>query len=823
MAFRRQEIDKTLNSKSPNAIFLYDTTTDSDGGAWTTKFPHTSWARDTGKPFPKLAYIEITGANDGEIYIYDATDGNFEQYLYLRKHIFFGSNPTCVTAKNGIIFIGDSASDNNHGLAAYDFPRDMHVSYDYSRNIPWLDAGPITNITTDGSIVRYGATKHPLFRTMPVFEDSPIYHIDSTVHPDAPVSPDTGLPLPTIAWAHSGSAGNGVQILSPFWQSRATGGGQQQWLLGDYEPRYAGIGWTNSAYYFTDVTFAANGRDLMVGIEYEPGQNYDRRYMYLDNYEQYLTNSGHAISVNEFRRSTTVFVTNNNRWSGGDPRKGAIHDHKDGTLAVSGGSDGLGIVKWGGSVGDSLSAIMMPSNTIYGGTRATHAYNTGWLMSDCVYAMADSSVGNALSRYSSSDNELNGSYDGYGAVSLLSLVNVTGSGTGPYVFAQAADIPRATWDDLRPFQNYILEFNVTATTGSPTTIQFDDDAAGLGGPNKVYKFASIGVGSYKIMFKTTRSNRLRLLNNATSNGGFTIDNLNLREAPTDRSNNEERQGSWSDAVAVDYYGTLTPYTVESGSNLRAFQCTSSSGIRLPYHSSRQLGTTYTVMWWAKYIDNSTWDLIFSLSSVSSSNHGAGIGFRNSGNNGQLSVYNYLVNQGLTFNPPGYEGTAGKVTGQWDFYCVTCDGVNGTRLYVNGNEASRSATVNVNLNLPAVSDAHYYIGAEGPTTYNSGIIDGRTKYLAQFRLFKKYTTPETARWIFNSELPMFAEDSDVIVDYGASSTNGGMDYDPHSRTLAIAAGGSGYNLIRGLNVIEKDDSGLSASKVAYSKHTVVRRT
>ena len=71
-------------SKSETAVdvFVYDTSKDTDGGAWRHRTQHTSWYNETlntstrgsRKEFPAVAVIVIVGGGSPKVTIYDGDD-----------------------------------------------------------------------------------------------------------------------------------------------------------------------------------------------------------------------------------------------------------------------------------------------------------------------------------------------------------------------------------------------------------------------------------------------------------------------------------------------------------------------------------------------------------------------------------------------------------------------------------------------------------------------------------------------------------------------------------------------------------------------------
>ena len=132
-------------------IFLYDTSTDTDGGAWTKRCRHTSWYKSLGSDFPKLALITVGSST---LRIYDATKADTPLWYTCTKLIYWGGNAFKVKAKNGLIIFVDQSTSNNHGLGCLDFTRDMHVSYDYADGAPFIDGGTVMTDNNSG-IERY--------------------------------------------------------------------------------------------------------------------------------------------------------------------------------------------------------------------------------------------------------------------------------------------------------------------------------------------------------------------------------------------------------------------------------------------------------------------------------------------------------------------------------------------------------------------------------------------------------------------------------------------------------------------------------------------
>ncbi len=122
--------------KTAADIFIYDTTKDSDGGAWRKNTQHTSWykeklnttVRGSRREFPAVALIvleanntDVTEGQTVDLTIYDADDPSLPMWMEVRFGISGnGSSNTCVSALNGHLVFGRT----NNGILIIDFIAD---------------------------------------------------------------------------------------------------------------------------------------------------------------------------------------------------------------------------------------------------------------------------------------------------------------------------------------------------------------------------------------------------------------------------------------------------------------------------------------------------------------------------------------------------------------------------------------------------------------------------------------------------------------------------------------------------------------------------
>jgi len=151
-----------------NDVFVYDTTKDADGGAWTndTNAKATSWYNESidatsqtcdptvhdrcgARPFPQKAVITAT---DGALYIFDAKDNT----LWLKFEDASGYalpliDPSAVFELNGVVYVaGPGCSDD--GLYAVDFINDKIARWDddaYDASSSGIDGRNSSNTFTE--------------------------------------------------------------------------------------------------------------------------------------------------------------------------------------------------------------------------------------------------------------------------------------------------------------------------------------------------------------------------------------------------------------------------------------------------------------------------------------------------------------------------------------------------------------------------------------------------------------------------------------------------------------------------------------------------
>jgi hypothetical protein len=199
-------------SKAETAVdvFVYDTSLDSDGGAWRYRTTGTSWYNETlntatrgsRKEFPAVAVI-VVDAVGNKVTIYDGDDPTLPMWMVFNASWSLGSGTMLVLASynnapmktcymlNGKLAVGSANSANNVcGLHLIDFIEDRAELRGASYNSHTLHNG-----IAERNIGR-GIGSHT---ELPALISGKVSNVAMTVLPDAPVDPATGLPVPTIA------------------------------------------------------------------------------------------------------------------------------------------------------------------------------------------------------------------------------------------------------------------------------------------------------------------------------------------------------------------------------------------------------------------------------------------------------------------------------------------------------------------------------------------------------------------------------------------------------------------------------------------------
>jgi len=206
-----------INSEIANTavdVFVYDTSKDSDGGAWRKRTQNTSWYnetlgtsdRGTRREFPAVAVLVLSAH---KLTIYDGDDPDLPMWMEVYQYVSGGNTGTTtnwhggsgslsvVAAINGIIICGTTGTRNLH------FVNDRFSLFYSPASGNYTQLGGISNRNVAYS--SWSASDEYYAQLV----NSGVKDVAMTVLPNAPIDSATGLPVPTIAVATAG----GVSVI----------------------------------------------------------------------------------------------------------------------------------------------------------------------------------------------------------------------------------------------------------------------------------------------------------------------------------------------------------------------------------------------------------------------------------------------------------------------------------------------------------------------------------------------------------------------------------------------------------------------------------
>jgi len=589
--------------KSPNpvtAMCLYDTSKDSDGGAWTEKCQHLSWYNESlngvclgaradetaaravsgattgdwfqkisdGKfyklnvtsgttevfrgnkaKFPRLAAIIAEAAN---VTIYDLTEPGRPMWMRFNGVGYFSgfinwsngsASVSSISMINGLLVIGQSIGAN--GIQIVSFIKDSIKMAGYT-------------ITSSRSILSRNSTD-----TFVAGGDSysivsnAINAIAMTILPDAPVDPSTGLKIPTIAVATAG----GISVI------QNTGA-------------------------VNNVVFT--GADDVTRVAFT---NDNKIYVFKGASTAPVTKSG-VMPIPTADVTDGWLETYGSVFSTADVRSGLAYDSWDANRAAT---IGKGTVFRASYLGLTLIKRdrSFPTKALL--ADITDTYNTGYMVGDirrCYLALADGSSGsvgpaNELVTNGDFSSGTTGWAVGYitdeGAFSVTSGVAriKRDVATSPLVVTSITTVAGETY-------KISVGLVTPGGTNSYRSLYWGGSSNGIGGieltpggalaSGNAFTFVATTTGTTYIVFRISAGD-------ATTY--FDFDNVSCKLVIPDRSYK---------AAGAAIYGTLTKAPVSSGSQLVAYSGFSASNyVREPYSADLDFALAeWSISAWINY-------------------------------------------------------------------------------------------------------------------------------------------------------------------------------------------------------------------------------
>jgi len=749
-------------------VFIYDTSKDSDGGAWRKRTTHTSWynetlgtaTRGTRREFPAVAVIV---AEVEKLTIYDGDDPNLPMWM-----VFLSPSTTpyslipnvsgdiaSITALNGKITLG---YHTNYGIGIWDFISEFCIN-------TWREN---SRMQYPGTIAERNDQKGSVQLGSPYIIDYRAKDVAMTVLPNAPIDSATGLPVPTIAVGTN----NGVSII------------KHDETVIDYTHQNGNYDVTSFIEFLDDdrVVYAWDNDSTPRRLFITPVRAADTAT---------VTATSYPIDTNDtvgYGRPTDNKGVGNyhGHLVGHDQSVAAAMNGS--MVAVGDGSDGLNLVDVQEAGDDTFnSRIAFISKN----------YNTGW------------QYGNIKGTFMSSNSTtadgpefiVGGDFSNAANWSLGTGWSINGSGQAVHS-GGAGYLEQATSGGNNFVQGrwYQLLVDVVSGNGSSFGIVNHHDTS-ITQPHTGNAYSDVYIvqsGNKGMALWKQSGNNLNNIN-LYSNGTVTIDAVSIKEISQeyyDRSVNQYH---------LLRYGTITRSAVSTGADLVAYSGWSDSNfLRQPYNSNLNYGTgDFSVMGWFKMPDISQLGFIFDRASLTTSGGGPRIAIYTESS--QLKFY--------TFNGSSFTEESTSITGYDNTWvCFVCNRLsNGNQeMYLNGRLTdSRTGTVRdvSNTASPVTTIGHRYNAAAGATTAN--IFEGS---IALLRTSASVLSAEQVKKIYEDEKSLFLENANATL-YDDGTGISALAYDEVTDRLHVGTS-SGRSDFQGLRRINNTTTAVTTAISAH---------
>ncbi len=725
-------------------VFVYDTSLDSDGGAWRKRTQGTSWYNETlntatrgaRREFPAVAVIV---AETNKVTIYDGDDPALPMWMVFTAGVnhsglvAYGDNGyvSCVYMLNSILLMGTYSGSGNGsvtGLSVANFVADSQSKYDESGYIKSPLGLYDRNDTTHGlwwhSILPRTVSQAIVLQY--------INDVAMTVLPNAPIDAATGLPVPTIAVATAGG-----------WSQISDDGNVYDFAFST-NPQVTRIGFRES----NGTTLVTWNGDSNIFI-------YDRGYFEIP----LLTSDKTSQTIGAFTGSAS--------YSYGTPlnttlyRPTPIGNETNGTNYsipnVRAGLNGL-------SLYDGLYENRVTASTSNGMVAYVASdYATGWQNGAIKGAWLASTDSTALveSVVFADDMSVDNVANWAGFFDSLTFVTDHYNLQRTSVDARASDAMAG----LVNGETYVVSVEAQAAAGTEV-IRVGVTDAGFAQTEQTVYTATTTYQTFSHTFIASASTVSAVIWNGGASSSVNYKNFDIRLADPDRSVN---------ANGLIVNGTVTKNPVATGADLVAYSGFSASNyLEQPHNSDLDFGTgDFCVMGWYNLSNSGSSAGLFSKG-VSTRELTV---FWSSTNNLRLYIDNVQV-----LNP-----TFTGVVGSWVFVTATRTG-GVAYIYANGELLASAA------NSASTDTAN--------DTFLVGKDHAGQPALASIALVRVSSTAPTAAQIakiYNDEKVLFQENAQATL-YGASDAVTALAHDPVTDLLHVgtSAGRSDFAGLRRVN-------------------------
>ena len=732
-------------------VFVYDTSKDSDGGAWRKRTQRTSWYNETlntstrgsRREFPAVAVIVCTNT---QVRIYDGDDPDLPLWMEFVtggnwSHILVSTSGYIKAAEmlNGELVI---ARNLNTGwqLVKVSFISDTAYAY---KNVAH---GTGDGQWNGGIVSRNGNGGYTTISTASNIISQYNNDVAMTVLPNAPIDSATGLPVPTIA---VGTAGLLSVIRDDGTVVYYSGFAPTEKVAIDNSYVYASTRSGANDYIFKSSFLSADG----------------------SHSANIIAGSGGFVSG-----STSSWIP--------QMKNMTITDMtiKDDHTVIRSGTDGIEI--FDGNV-NTLSNTLATIPVAY----ITSTYNTGYMVGNIKGAfLSDTDDTDVAGGELVTNGTFNSNTTGWS--NYTSTISIDSqrlkvipriSGTNGYATQSVSTIQG---------KRYILTLNVTGGSGNNNVFLGTSESstnifeAGWTGVTRSITKEFIATGTYTW---------ITLATDPTTSSYTFFDNVSLIRVEKDRSVNNN---------GLQVFGTITKSPVATGADLVGYGPFSTSNYLLqPYNDELAPGTgAYSVICWFKTGTSTADQYIFDRTGDNAPRNLILIRASNQASPNRIQFYH---NNASNTNSDLIATDLTVTDNIWHQIVALCDGST-YRVYIDG--VASAITNSTIRNIDNTDNPTLYVGIRNSLTAPL------TGQMALFRYSKTAPSAEQIKKIYEDERVLFQEGAQCTL-YGSSDAVTALAYDETTSLLHVGTS-SGRSDFSGLKRINNTTTAVTTAISAY---------
>jgi len=775
-------------------VFIYDTSNDSDGGAWRKRTQGTSWyneplntrIRGGRREFPTVALIVTEQL---KVTIYDLDDPTVSMWMRFDagSNVLIGNNVSNLWQShmlNGMLMTGKNGG--SAGFSIVDFIAEDNIGiwrsssaylYRFRGSVAERNKSKAFNASDDSSFALRG---------------SQIYSVAMALESNAVINEKTGLPCPTLLAGQDG----GLTVIRN-WTDRVE---KEVWDVYNGSDSYDEvrvIDVQNDIIYWsvdsTQVAYSQRLSDIKSDINYvsynSAGVGTHIRNMFMTQDHGGRSTTDMPVRALGSNASNNLLVTKD---AVGSYEPSVDGQYKSGLVIVNQNTKTfVNRDSMAANISTKYNSGYMPGYTMFANLASTDPrplFGTVNVVNGDFDTTSD---------FDSWGNQAGAGKTQFSIVGGRAYLNGRTSGGYDQIFQDVATIPGEDYvfdAEIEPVDEFPY-YSVFARSGGANVHTYGGEQMHTSGGfnyNRIYK---IQVG-FTAMTDTTRI----VLGGNSSNGdqGY-FNNVALYPADLSRKRIKETVGRFGDqAIRVTAGGIVPRRPVAPGAELMGYgPC--SNGNRLIADANHirtsNIGVgTYTVCAWVRKDSRTTNTYIMDV-------------IDNDGGGSSSRMYFLIDNSNGWHVSTG--GAASSLTipikdYEWNLVMVTRDSSNNVRFGLNGDWYTPSTNAQNTFNL--TTDGTRYMTVSGyHGTWN---YDYSWDSMALFRYSKTQTTKEQFRKMYEDERPMFQSNAKVTL-YGDDDGVRALSRDPYTNLLH-AGTIDGRSTFKGLTRVDNSENYITAS-------------